>query len=89
MIFIGPFIRTDKGITCSDVGLRDLADEKTCIEAMPYARSFNSDTVYQWVITTSMAPKGCYMFDTGMAWFNRHNTGISRSDTRSICTGGS
>ena len=89
MIFIGPFLRTDKGITCSDVGLKDLVDKKACIEAMPYAKSLNPDAAYQGTFSSSMAPKGCYIFDNGMAWFNRHSTGSGRSDTRSICRGGS
>ena len=93
-MFIGPFVLTDQGVTCSDAGLRDLTQSQECIEAMPYVRSFNSDAVYQWGISTSMAPNGCYIFDTGMAWFNTYHiryggTGSSRSDTRSICRGGS
>ena len=82
-------MRTEKGVTCSDVGVSDLEDHTTCIEAIPYAKSLNPDAAYQGTFSSSMAPKGCYIFDAGTAWFNGHTTGSRRSDTRSICRGGS
>ena len=40
------FFHTDKGSTCSDIGLKDLKNGRECASAVNYAKSFNLNARY-------------------------------------------
>ena len=83
------FVYTDNGVTCSDIGLRDLSTAQECSNAVNYATSFNSKAVYETTWSTISRPKGCYILGSEYMYFNTHPTGGSSSSVvNSICLRG-
>ena len=94
------YFHTAKGLTCPDIGLKDLSNERECLNALTYVRTFISNASYLGafdrnlslikIINKSFNPDGCYITDSGAIFFN--SPGRSRfnlqtkHDTRSICT---
>ena len=73
------------GFTCSDDGLEDLSTAQACIDAVTYARLFNANAYYVEDQSSSIRPKGCYIYDVGAIRFNSHPTGKKQFYLRSIC----
>ena len=89
LFFIGGLVNTNLGETCLDAGYSDLPDGQTCSDAWAFALYFNSNARYHGNFSDKGYPKGCYIYDNGVMWFNSHMTGSSNSDTQTICTAGS
>ena len=89
LIHFSVFLRlTNKGQTCSDISANDLYDAIECSDAVTYATSFSRFANYESTGSWDNFPKGCIIYDSGNMYFNSHSTGISASDTRSICKSG-
>ena len=89
LFLIGGLVNTNLGETCLDAGYSDLPDGQTCSDAWAFALYFNSNARYHGNFSDKGYPKGCYIYDNGVMWFNSHTTGSPNSDTQSICTAGS
>merc|ERR1711997_945062 len=85
------FVHTDRGVTCSDSGFVALSTAQECSGAVSYAKLFNSKARYQSEGSRSNDPKGCYIFDSGKMYFNKHPTGakvFANRRTINICRKG-
>ena len=78
-------VHTAKGTTCSDSGFQDLSTDKECSDAVNYAKSFNEYAGYVKSGSWAGTQKGCYIYDTGEMYFNKHSAGNNNADMRSIC----
>ena len=86
--FVAEFVHTEKGFTCSESGFKDLYTAQECSDAVNYAKSFNSEALYEFDVHFGHIPKGCYTFDWRSFFFNTHPTGEGSSSTTSICRKG-
>ena len=87
-LFFAEFVHTDKGVTCSERGLKDLSTAQECSDAVSYAETFNRDANYRNVESLSYYPKGCHIWTWGDMYFNTHSIGGRNSYAASICTKG-
>ena len=86
-LFAG-LVHTDKGTTCSDIGLQDLSTDQECSDAVNYAKYFNGNAKYVESGSWPGNHKGCSIYGDGEMIFNRHVSGQNNANTRSICKKG-
>ena len=54
-------IYTNKGVTCSEMGLHDLSSEQKCVDTVKFAKSFNVEAKYDKLVLHPGYPYGCYI----------------------------
>ena len=87
-MYFAELFHTDRGVTCSDSALIDLPHEQECFDALKYANSFHSSAKYGRKGSWGGSPKGCFIYDSGLIYFNSHLTGKNLPNARSICGSG-
>ena len=70
------------GELCSDLGKTPLGDVEECRSVGTWGHGFKKDENEQgW-------PKGCYLANNGLVYFNNHHTGSANGGARQICAKG-
>ena len=74
---------TRSGKTCSDINLNIIVDVGECTKAIE-----DLGKTYYGSHTGSEYPSGCNVYDDVNGYFNKHESGTTNADAKSICKQG-